>query len=186
LILARRDFVAERVAYNNRLQAPGAHAVRHHLEALLACLDAQIAAIDADIQAVIKGCRSLRRAVATLRAIPGIGPVTAATLIGLMPELGTLDRRKAAALAGLAPHPRQSGINDAYRRTRGGRPEVKRALFMAALSAARHNQNLREVYLRLLANGKKPIVALTALMRKIIVIANAKLRDATLLSGASI
>ncbi|MGN6820586.1 MAG: transposase, partial [Sphingomonas sp.] len=81
---------------------------------------------------------------------------------------------------GLAPHPRQSGSNDAYRRTRGGRPEIKQALFMAALAAARHNPTLRHFYQRLKSNGKKPIVARIAVMRKIIVIANARIRDAQL------
>lgn len=94
-----------------------------------------------------------------------------------MPELGTLGRKQAAALAGLAPHPRQSGDADRYRRTRGGRPEIKRALFMAALSASRHDTALSAFYKRLRENGKRPLVALTAVMRKMIVIANARLRD---------
>lgn len=115
-----------------------------------------------------------------MRSIAGIGQTTAAQLAALMPELGTLGRRQAAALAGLAPHPRQSGSNDAYRRTRGGRPEIKQTLFMAALAAARHNPTLRDFYQRLKHNGKKPIVALIAVMRKIIVIANARIRDAQL------
>ena len=95
-----------------------------------------------------------------------------------MPELGSLDRRKAAALAGLAPHPKQSGDTEGYRRTRGGRPEVKRVLFMAALSARKHNPNLKAFYERLVA-GKKPLVAITAIMRKLVVLANAKLKSAT-------
>jgi len=82
-----------------------------------------------------------------------------------------------AALAGLAPHPKQSGTNNAYRRTRGGRPEVKHTLFMAALAAARHNPTLNTFYKRLISNGKKPIVALVAVMRKLITIANDRLRD---------
>ena len=98
-----------------------------------------------------------------------------------MPELGSLDRRKAAALAGLAPHPQQSGDTEGYRRTRGGRPEVKRVLFMAALSARKHNPNLKAFYERLVQAGKKPLVAITAIMRKLVVIANAKLRTANAL-----
>lgn len=118
------------------------------------------------------------RSMQALQTIGGIGATTAATLLALMPELGALPRRQAAALAGLAPHPRQSSARDAYRRTRGGRPEVKRALFMAALAACKHNKQLKPFYDRLLKAGKKPLVALTALMRKILVIANARLRDA--------
>ena len=111
-----------------------------------------------------------------MRAIPGIGQTTAAALIALMPELGSLPRRKAAALAGLAPHPRQSGASEGYRKVRGGRPDVKRVLFMAALSASRNNPALRAFYDRLVENGKKPLVAITAIMRKLVVIANAKLK----------
>ena len=112
-----------------------------------------------------------------LQTITGVGPVVATSLLALMPELGQLGRHQAAALAGLAPHPNQSGTADRYRRTRGGRPEVKRALFMAAMVAAKHNPQLKAAYQRMIANGKKPLVALTALMRKIVVIANARLRD---------
>jgi len=177
LVLTRGDFVVQRVACSNRLAAPGAEPVRRYLEAMMACLDAQIEAIEGGIEALIRSSEPLAQAAKTLRGIAGIGPRTAAALIALMPELGSLTRREAAALAGLAPHPNQSGANDAYRRTKGGRPEVKRALFMAALSAAKHNDTLRPFYERLIANGKKPLVALTAVMRKIIVISNAMLRQ---------
>jgi transposase len=154
--------------------------IEPRLVRILAVLDAEIAGLDTDIDTLINACEPLRRTVSVLRSIPGIGPATAAQITALMPELGTLGRRQAAALAGLAPHPRQSGSKDAYRRTRGGRPEVKQALFMAALAAARHNPTLRDFYQRLKNNGKKPIVALIAVMRKIIVIANARIRDAQL------
>jgi transposase len=177
LVLTRRDLVAERLACSNRLAAPGAHTVRRYLERLLDCFDAQIKAIEAAIETLIRAHKPLARAARILRSIAGIGPATAAALIALMPELGRLDRRKAAALAGLAPHPNQSGTRDAYRRTKGGRPEVKRVLFMAALSAAKHNAGLAAFYKKLIANGKKPLVALTAVMRKLVVICNARLRD---------
>jgi transposase len=176
LVLTRRDLVATRIAWNNRLIAPGADAAESFLQPLISCLDDQIKAIDTAIETLIKDHQPLSQAVKTLRQIPGIGATTAAALIALMPELGSLDRRQAAALAGLAPHPRQSGGTDAYRRIRGGRPEIKRVLFMAALSAAKHNQTLRTFYERLRANGKKPIVALTAVMRKLVIISNAMLR----------
>ena len=97
-----------------------------------------------------------------------------------MPELGTLDRKQAASLAGLAPHPRHSGQSNAYRCVKGGRPILRQALFMAAMCATKHNPTLKSFYQRLIANGKKPIVALTATMRKLITIANAKIRDAQL------
>ena len=178
LVLLRVDLVRTRQAQRNRLAAPGAKAVAGYLRALLRTLDAQIRAVEAQLRALIRRQPQLARDEAVLRGIGGIGPATAATLLALMPELGTISGKQAASLAGVAPHPRQSGASDAYRRTRGGRADVKRCLFMAAIVAARHNPALRAVYERLVANGKKPIVAVTAIMRKLIVIANARVRDA--------
>jgi transposase len=105
LVLTRRDLVDQRVACNNRLAAPGAAAVQPYLRRLLDCLDSQIAAIEADTEALIRAHQGLHRAASTVRTLTGFGPVTAASIIALMPELGTLGRRQAAALAGLAPHP---------------------------------------------------------------------------------
>ena len=112
----------------------------------------------------------------TLTSITSIGVTTASALLALLPELGSVDRRQIASLSGLAPHPNQSGYSDGYRRTKGGRPEVRRALFMAALSAARHHETLRPFYDKLVAAGKKKLVALVAVMRKLIIICNAMLR----------
>lgn len=176
MVLTRRDLVAQRLAWNNRLNAPDHAPVRAYLQHVLDCFKVQIEKIETAIAELIARQKDLDRAATTLQSIKGIGPKTAAALLALMPELGSLNRRQAAALAGLAPHPNQSGLANAYRRTKGGRPEVKRVLFMAAMVAAKSNPSLREVYKRLIANGKKPLVALTAIMRKIIVIANAKLR----------
>ena len=177
LILTRQDLVTDRVAWNNRLKAPGATAAAPRIRAMLKAIQIQIAAIERDIAATIKASQSLTKTLDTLSTIKGIGATTAATLLALMPELGTLDRRQAAALAGLAPHPKQSGATNAYRRTKGGRPNVKKAIFMAAMSASKYNPQLKPTYQRLINAGKKPIVALTAIMRKLIVIANAKIKD---------
>jgi len=95
----------------------------------------------------------------------------------MMPELGSLTRRQAASLAGVAPHPRDSGTLKGYRRMRGGRTTIRPVLFMAALAASRAKGDLSLFYQRLVQNGKKPIVAIAALMRKIVVILNARLRD---------
>ena len=179
MVLTRRDLVAQRVAFGNRLAAPGGGAVKACLKKVLACLKAQITALEVAIEALIRTHQPLDRAAKTLRAVAGIGPQVSAALLALMPELGQIDRRKAAALAGLAPHPQQSGGHDGYRRTKGGRPEIKRVLFMAALVAVQHNETFRAFYDRLITRGKKKLVALTAVMRKMIVIINAKLRDAT-------
>lgn len=180
LVLARQDMVADRVAWSNRLKAPGADEAQAQMIAILDCLKSQITAIEAAIAALIENTAALRQSEQILAAIPGIGLRTAATLLALMPELGTLDRRQAAALAGLAPHPKQSGTTIAYRRTKGGRPQVKKALFMAAMSASKAHPQLKTTYQRLITAGKKPMVALTAIMRKLIVIANAKIRDAAI------
>jgi transposase len=180
LVSIRHDLVEQRVACRNRLHAPGIGDLAGRLHRILGVLDAEIAGIEADMQLLVAACDPLRKTVAVLSAITGIGALTAIRLAALMPELGTLGRRQAAALAGLAPHPRQSGARDAYRATRGGRPGVKHTLFMAALTAARRNAHLAAFYRRLIANGKKPIVAIVAVMRKLIVIANAKLRDAAI------
>ena len=130
-----------------------------------------------DIRQLIERDPATATVVAIIKAIPGCGYLTAVTVAALMPEIGSMSGRQAASLAGLAPHPHQSGQRDGYRRTRGGRPEVKRALFMAAMAARNHNPALRAVYERLIHNGKKPLVAITALMRKLITIINARVRD---------
>lgn len=180
LVLARRDLVRDRLAYANRRDAPGGEPAKPYLAAIVAGFDAQLGAIEKDIHSLIRQCEPIAAAVEVLRAIKGVGPTTAAALLALMPELGALRRKQAAALAGLAPHPRQSGGVDAYRRTKGGRPEIKRVLFMAALAARKHNPEMRDFYDRLRAAGKKPLVAITAIMRKLVVIANAKLKGAFL------
>ena len=179
LVRTRADLLAQKTACTNRLKAPGAEPVRSMLEALRACLGEQLAAIEAAITQILRSLADFARLERALRSIRGVGPAPAATLIALMPEIGTLGRRQAAALAGLAPHPRQSGASDAYRRTRGGRPELKQALFMPAITAARHDPAMKRTYQRLIANGKKPIVAITAIMRRIIVVANARAKIPT-------
>lgn len=176
LVLARRDFVDQRVACKNRISAPNSKAVQPYLKRLLRLLDTEIAAMEAELKALIKDNETLKQDTETVRSLSGIGFVTAVSLLALMPELGTMDRKKAASLAGLAPHPRQSGTMDGYRSTRGGRPEVKKVLFMAALTASRYEPKLAAFYQRLIARGKKPISAMTAVMRKLVVICNARLR----------
>lgn len=177
LVATRSDLVRTRAAHSNRLKSPGAAAVAEQLTSLIAAYDQSIAALDQHIANLIETTPVLADKARILTAMPGIGAATAAAILAYMPELGTLDRKQAASLAGLAPHPRQSGSANAYRRTRGGRPELKRALFMAALSAVRYNPSLKTFHQRLIANGKKPIVALVAAMRKLITTANAKIRD---------
>jgi transposase len=176
----RTQLVKQRAALSNQIKAPSGEIAKTRLRILRDAVTSQIAAIEADICDLINRDPATAEVVAIIETIPGCGRVTATTVAALMPELGAMSGRQAASLAGLAPHPHQSGQRDGYRRTRGGRPEVKRALFMAAMAARNHNPTLKAVYQRLVANGKKPVVAITALMRKLITIINARIRDARL------
>jgi transposase len=178
LALARIDLVGGRQAHKNRLAAPGAKAIAASLRAIIRAFDKEIRTITARIIQLVEKHPQMQLCRDAIQTIKGVGPVVANTLLALMPELGKISNSQAASLAGLAPHPKQSGAHNGYRNTRGGRPPVKQATFMAALVASRHDPFLSGVYQRLIKNGKKPIVATTAVMRKIVVICNAKARDA--------
>jgi transposase len=178
LVRRRADLVAFRVAERNRSRAPGARQLAASFKAVLATLERQIDKLDAAIAALVAASSSLNRRVAVCTAMNGIGLTSAAILIAQMPELGSLQRRQAAALAGTAPHPNESGTSSGRRRQRGGRPQVRTALFMPALHAAAGKGEFAAFYKRLVDNRKPPIVAIAATMRKMIVTLNARLRDA--------
>jgi transposase len=177
LIARRADLVAMRVAEQNRQQHPRYATLQASLRAILKALDIQIAVLQTRMETLILQSTILTEKRDVLTSVKGVGKQTATVLLAAMPELGTLTRRQAASLAGCAPHPRDSGNTQGYRRTAGGRTLVKRALFMAAMAAKRFNPTLKNFYERLVANGKKKMVALTAVMRKLITILNAKIRD---------
>lgn len=177
LAARRQDLVALQVAEQNRAKAPGPERIRTSCKAVLRTLTREIQAIDTEIEALIAKSPPLSRRVEVSRSLPGVGQRTAITLAAAMPELGRMSRRQAASLAGVAPHPNDSGTLKGYRRMQGGRASLKPVLFMAALAASRAKGPLRQTYQRLVENGKKPIVAIAALMRKIIVILNARIRD---------
>ncbi len=134
-------------------------------------------ALEAEIEEHIKSDPDQARAYRILMSVPGIGPVTAAALLCWLPELGQIDSRQAAALAGTAPFARDSGAKKGARRIRGGRSRPRRALFMAALTAVRFNKDMSEFYSRLTGRGKCHKVALTAVMRKLAVLVNKLLRE---------
>lgn len=136
-------------------------------------LDAQIEAFDTRIAELIRASAVLHQTARLLRSIPGIGPVAASALIALMPELGRRDGKAIAALAGLAPINRDSGRLRGRRRIGGGRAEIRKALYMAAVSACRSHTRLADCFNTLTARGKPAKLALIAIARKIIVIANA-------------
>src|ERR1035437_2609001 len=143
---------------------------------LVKALEKQITQCDEAITTLIAQDTELARKTERLKAIPGVGPVVAATMLAEMPELGKLTTQTAAALAGVAPYNRDSGGQNGVRRINGGRAAVRCALYMATLSAVRHDRILKEFYLRLRAAGKKPLVAITACMRKLVILMNRLLK----------
>lgn len=176
--LARRDdLISMRTQERNRAKHPNYSDTIFSVNETLNFLDKQLNLLDKKIQDIIDGNQVLAKKAELLTQVKGVGKQTAYTIIGLMPELGELTRRQAASLAGCAPHPKDSGKKSGYRSTYGGRQQIKRSLFMAAMSARNFNPTLKKYYDNLIKKGKKPIVALTAIMRKLITILNAILRD---------
>jgi transposase len=153
--------------------------VRREHAKLMAHLQAQIQAVEMQIKALVKQEAALQQRVECLDQIKGVGLRTAWMVLAHMPELGQLNRQEVAALAGLAPWTRESGKMKGIRCIGGGRPEVRLALYMAALSAARSNPVLRPLYQRLRAKGKLPKVALTAVMRRLLIFMNHEIKHLT-------
>jgi transposase len=151
--------------------------VRRQHAKLMAHLQSQIKSVEKQIEALLNQDAPLQQRVNCLDDIQGVGPRTAWMVLAHMPELGQLNRQQVAALAGLAPWTRDSGTMKGMRCIGGGRPEVRLALYMAALSAARSNPVLRTLYKRLRAKGKLGKVALTAVMRRLLTYMNHQLKD---------
>ena len=179
LIGHRRRLIEERVAIANQTALLRDPALREQNQARLALLARHIEATDRLIAAAVADLPGMADKVALLSTVKGVKQVTAATLLALMPELGRLDRRAIAALAGLAPFDHDSGKHKGARCIAGGRAAVRTALYMAARAAARSKTALGAFYQRLIAAGKTTKVATVALMRKILVTLNAILRDGT-------
>ena len=176
LHIAREALVKDRTAAKNRAKIRTLALLKRQNAQRLDQIERQIAAIDAAILAFIEANAELAKRFAILTSIPGVSQITAFALLIEMPELGTLEARQAASLAGLAPVARQSGRWTGRAFIRGGRASVRQALYMPALVAARFNPELKAKYTQLVKAGKPAKLALTALMRKRIVLANALLR----------
>jgi len=172
LINRRLQLVDMRTAERNRLRtAPESIKVR--LEKSIMWLNEEIADIETEIQALLTDNEQWQERVKRFTSVPGVGFITAITLLAQIPELGLLNRQKIAALAGLAPFNRDSGGKRGVRRIFGGRAAVRRVLYMSALSGIKFNPVLKEFYDRLIERGKPKKVAITACMRKLLTIINA-------------
>jgi len=177
-LVARRQQVQQlRMAEHNRLEHTTHPAVRRQLQRHLLGLDRQLEQLQTWITELIGTEPTLAHKVARLCAVAGVGRITAAVLLATMPELGTLNRRQAAALAGVAPFNRDSGPRRGHRLIGGGRAVARRALYMAALVAAFKNPRFHRFYQRLITAGKAPKVALVAVMRKLIILLNQLLKN---------
>jgi transposase len=177
MVQARRDLVGLLTAEAGRRDHTTLPALRKLAEARQRQLEKQLAKLDVLLDAHVAANTKLAAKAERLSAVAGVGRVTVLTVLALMPELGTIEDPKAAALAGVAPINHDSGQYRGQRHIAGGRSAVRRVLYMAALSASQHNPILGAIYQRHRKNGKPHKVALTALMRKLIVLLNRLLRN---------
>lgn len=177
LHMARLALIKDRTAAKNRAKNLSCLLLKRQNTDRLRQIERQIEAVDEAIMALVEADASLQAKFDILVSIPGVSQITAFTLLIEMPELGELDEKAAAALAGLAPMNRQSGRWTGRAFIAGGRAIVRQALYMPALVACRFNPDLKAKYDHLTATGKPPKVAITAVMRKLIVLANALLKN---------
>lgn len=179
---ARLALVKDRTAAKNRARNLTQPLLKRQNASRLRQIEAQMGDIDQAIMQLIDADDVLHGRFDILVSIPGISQITAVTLVAEMPELGSLDEKAAASLCGLAPMSRQSGRWTGRAFIAGGRAIVRQALYMPALVATRFNPDLKAKYNALIATGKPPKIAITAVMRKLIVLANALLRDSRIWS----
>jgi transposase len=178
-ILARRRQLVEMLTAEQNRLASARPAVRKSLRAHITWLERELSHTDRDLASAIRESPVWREKEALLRSAPGVGPVLTTTLLANLPELGTLTGKQIAALVGVAPFNRDSGMWRGKRRVWGGRAQIRATLYMGALVAARFNPVIRAFYHRLCAAGKAKKVALTACMRKLLLILNAMLKHRT-------
>jgi transposase len=178
LVTRRRQLLAMLTAEKTRLQQ-AAKWIRKDIKAHIASLEHRLQTIEGHIAEIIKQTPGWKEKDVLLRSVPGVGNVLSMNLLSSLTELGTLNRREIAALVGVAPLNRDSGNVRGKRRVWGGRAQVRAALYMAALSASRFNPVITAFYQRLIEQGKQPKVALTACMRKLLVILNTMVKTQT-------
>jgi transposase len=178
LITRRRQLVEMLTAEKNR-RSRAPKVLHRSIDEHIRWLEKRIAGLDEELGTMIRGTPLWRERDELLRSVPGVGNVLSSTLLAHLPELGALNRKQIAALAGLAPFNRDSGSLRGSRCIWGGRAQVRRVLYMATVAGIRSNPAIRTFYLRLRAGGKHAKPALTACMRKFLVILNAMLRNKT-------
>ena len=176
LLTRRRQIVNMLTVEKNRLQTVRVE-MRADIEEHIRWLQEKLAKLDEAIKQFVDSEPAWKEKDTILQSVPGVGPVTASTLLAMLPELGKLNRQQIAALVGVAPVNKDSGRKQRKRRVYGGRAAVRSVLYMAALSARKFNPVIKEFYDRLIKQGKEKKVALTACMRKLLVILNAMLRE---------
>lgn len=175
LITRRRQIIEMLTAEKNRLHS-ARFSMKERIETHLSWLESELRDLDSEIAKFIHQSPIWKEKDKLLRSVPGVGIVTSATILAMLPELGTLNRKKIAALVGVAPVNKDSGKRQKKRRVYGGRANVRSVLYMAALSASKHNPRIKAFYDHLIRMGKEKKVALTACMRKLLVILNAIIR----------
>lgn len=177
LVRGREAFVQERTALINQLGDAKATFLKQQIRRQIKTIEAAIERLQKEIMRIVKADPGLARRYEILLSIKGIGPVTAVAILANFPEIGTCNAKQTAMLAGLAPIANDSGDRAGTRSIKGGRAELRTGIYMAAVSAASSNPGLRAFYDRLIAAGKLPKIALTAVMRKLIVLANTLIRE---------
>ena len=181
LISRRQQLTKIRASEKNRLEKASSFHVISSLEKIIKLLDSEIKEIDQIIEITIRQNPVWSAKEKKMRKIKGVGPATACQLLASLPELGQLNRRQIVSLAGLAPINRDSGQFRGIRMIWGGRASVRKALYMATLVATKYNPTIRKFYDRLLATGKPKKLALTACMRKLLIILNSTLKTETII-----
>jgi len=178
LVARKAQLLKCKSAEDNRLQQTADKEVSRSIQRHLNFIQREIKKIDQKVDEIVQLDPQLQAKAEAADSVKGIGRATATALVSVLPELGILTRGQVAKLAGLAPFNDQSGNREGERHIQGGRPAVRRLLYMCAVSALHGGGVLREFYDRLIAQGKSPMKALTAVMRKMLVIINARARDA--------
>ena len=173
----RQDLNKMLVAEKNRAKGPNGTLIQESCVIIIKTIKDEIDRLVVEIEELIQSDNALLARQKVLQTVPGVGKIISQELLAFMPELGTIGGKQSASLGGLAPRANDSGKHQGYRMTGFGRGSIRPSLFLAAMAARNSKSDLAEFYKRLINRGKKKMVALTALMRKIIVICNARLRD---------